>query len=110
MNDDHETLEHETLEQVAYRENKLDFFTVDPQDMRQSMSADDVLRGFLARSLGPEHEAARAAWHEWSAKRLAAGSHKEAFHAGWDAAFSFAAKAGDSLRNPEQHKDSPVTP
>jgi hypothetical protein len=78
--------------------------TVEPRDLRAtSASIDDTLRGFLARARGIEHQAAREAWGEWSTARLhRGGGEKEAFHAGWDAAFAFAAKLDPGPQPPPE--------
>jgi hypothetical protein len=48
--------------------------------------ANEPMGAGIPKGKPAQPQAAREAWHKWSAKRLAAGSHKEAFHAGWDAA------------------------
>jgi hypothetical protein len=73
-------------------------YTIDLQDLRPPSDGDEVLlRRFLDSLPHDEHRAARVAWGEWSSARLGVGSHKEAFHSGWDAAFAFMRRTIKSL-------------
>ena len=72
-------------------------YTINLQDLRPPANDDALLRRILDSIPHDEHRAARVAWGEWSSARLGVGSHKEAFHSGWDAAFAFMRHTIESL-------------